>query len=207
MAHLIKRKQLYSTYPDIPFIKYNPFTDEEFVAIPGGVSRLILGTNALKLQAHKSILYKEMKRFFVGIGATEFVIFGASDTPWLFREKSYTDSRSKRIMESFRKSGIKPQFNGAVKVELKALWPWLRDVSRCVSVNALVQEMYFMDINEKLFFSPCKHENIHVSFLTQSVSDRFMNFLPTSELRILELKNCGAEIYNKPAIAGRKLLI
>ncbi|RYZ82079.1 MAG: hypothetical protein EOP04_22760 [Proteobacteria bacterium] len=204
MIELISRPNLYLNYSQAPSIGYDSSKDEDIIDVSGGVLHLNLASREEKMELHKRVMFRELQCLFHNLGLEDLLVFGASDLPWRFREKKYKEARVRRIMKSFATFGLKPRFSGAVKVPVSELWPWFRDVLYCVRVNALVQEMFFMDTTESVFFSPCQYGNVHITVLTTGAARKFKKFLLTSPLVTLDSRNCGSELYNRGPIPGRQ---
>ena len=154
MIKLIPRKDVLVNYPKMPWIVYNQASDEEKVHMPKGVAYLVISSTASTYARNVNQICKEMIIVFKQIKLHDFLIMGAQETPWRFRQHRYTDLTVTRTMEFLTESGICPRFNGAVSVPLAKFAAWFKQMLYCVRVNAVVQDMFFMDIHQSIYFSP-----------------------------------------------------
>jgi hypothetical protein len=204
MIKLIPRKDVLVHYPLMPWIVYDPKLDEHEVHIPKGVAYMVLSSAAPTYTGSVNKTCKELMLHFKRLKLDSFIIMGAQETPWRFRQRHYQDLKVTRIMEFFTESGIRPRFNGAVSVPSADFALWFKYIMYAVRVNALVPEMFFMDINQSLYFSPCQYGNLHLTILDQSMLSEVNNAITESELIRMSSGECGSESYNAGGIRGRR---
>ena len=188
----------------MPWTVYDPKLDEEEVHMPKGVAYMVISSSASSYTKSVNKTCKEIIRIFKRLNLQTFIIMGAQDTPWRFRQRKYSDLKVTRIMDHFAASGIRRRFNGAVSVSLSEFEVWFKDLLYSVRVNAVVQEMFFMDTNQSLYFSPCQYGNLHLTLLDQLLLLELNNAIDHSELIHISRGDCGSESYNAGGIPGRR---
>jgi len=191
MIKLISRKDILADYPVMPWITYDSKNDEEIVHMPSGAAFMVVGTSKKTFAANVNTIWTEIKLLFKDLGFSETLIMGAQDMPWRLPQGSYTDIRVAKAMKFFEDSGIGPKFNGAVSIPLTDFGTWFKHVSQMVSVNALIQDMYFMDVNQSFYFSPCQYGNLHLTVMSKSLVKKFRTAILEGELILISAKACG----------------
>jgi hypothetical protein len=201
---LIPRKEALVRYPLMPWTIYDPELDEEEVHMPNGVAYMVISSSASTYTKSVNKTCSQIIRIFNRLNLQTFIIMGAQDTPWRFRQRKYPDAKVTRIMAHFTASGIRPRFNGAVSVSLSEFELWFKYLLYSVRVNAVVQEIFFMNIKQSLYFSPCQYGNLHLTVLDQLLLPELNDAIEYSELIHISSGDCGRESYNAGGIPGRR---
>lgn len=188
----------------MPWSMYDPQTDEEEFHFPDGASYMIVSSSASTYTRSINKICKEIIEVFKKMKLQNFLIMGAQDTAWRFRQRRYTDPKVTSTMDFFTESGIRPRFNGAVLVSLEEFPTWFKHVLYSVRVNALVPEMHFLDISQSLYFSPCQYGNLHLTIVEELLVEPFRNEIDRSELILISPNDCVFKTSKNKGIPGRQ---
>jgi len=204
MIKLIKRNEVLQQYPCMPWIVYDPQRDEEELHMPEGASHIIVSSPASTYTRSINKICKEITVVFRRLKLQTFLVMGAQETAWRFRQRRYTDSKVSSTMEFFTQSGIRPRFNGAVLLSLEDFPIWFKHVSYLVRVNALGPEVHFLDITQSLYFSPCKYGNVHLTIVDKLLVKPFQTEINRRELIPISPGDCVSRFNNNNGIPGRQ---
>ena len=204
MIKLIQRNEVLQQFPRMPWIVYHPQIDEEEVHMPEGAAFMIVSSSASTYTRSINTICKEIILVFKRLKLQNFLIMGALDTAWRFRQRRYTDSKVTSAMDFFTESGIRPRFNGAALVSLAEFPTWFKHVLYSVRVNVLVSEMHFLDISQSLYFSPCKYGNLHLTIVDESLVEPFQAEIKRSELILVSPGDCVFKTSKNKGIPGRQ---
>jgi hypothetical protein len=188
----------------MPWSVYDPQEDEEKFHFPNGASYMVVSSSAATYTRSINKLCKEIIAIFERMKLQSFLIMGAQDTAWRFRQRRYTDPKVISTMNFFTESGIQPRFNGAVLVSLKEFSSWFKHVLYSVRVNALVPEMHFLDTSQSLYFSPCQYGSLHLTIVEESLVETFLAEIHRSELILISPGDCVYKTSKNKGIPGRR---
>lgn len=205
MLNKINRQECITKYPILPLREYNIEKEDYLFAYPKIFSGHTLTLSSKSYKGHIKLLGLELKTLATDLNSDKLIFLGDMNTPWLFREKYYSDSiSSKKGFQYLGQHKIGKKFNGGLQVPLIELPLFIKHLATLVRSNGIVQYVHFTDTTQNIIGNICQYGNLHISSSTKKADTILKKAISKTKFEYISGLDCINKFSKKVAIKERK---
>ncbi|MBC7507724.1 MAG: hypothetical protein H7320_03105 [Ferruginibacter sp.] len=197
MVKRLSYKTCLQHYPALPHEQKGKFV------FPKNAGENVLSLTAISLSRHIQILTGQLKNLFKTFGITHLVFCQEVKCPWLMQQNDFY--KVKKARAYFTSIGVSDRFDGGLVVPTEEFNTFLPNLFWIIRCNADMPLINFADDQQQLTARLCKHGNLHIYGLKDTIQERLTDWLITSKLHNIEWHQCSNQYYNTSAIKGRRI--
>lgn len=176
----IKRQDCLIKYPVFPLRSYDDEKEEEVFFYPHIFKSYVLTLPARLFEERINHLGPALAALAKSLYADSLLFLGDTQTPWLYQVNNYKPVKA--ALEYLASQKIRKRFNGALEVNVSELPLFVVHLAWLTRCNAALPYFHFINKEQNIIGSICKHGNIHLDPLNESADEHIQLFLNSNPL-------------------------